>query len=89
MLQQKIKQLQRDIFDYNIGTVPAQLSNLMTTIIETSAFDLSDIDKVQRFNHIMQACLEALQKQDYLLLADITQFELENFLDLSNREDNI
>jgi len=89
MLQEKIRQLQKNIFNYNIEAVPAHLSELMTTIIEIPAFNLNDVDMVQRFNHIMQAGLEAFQKQDYLLLADILEFELAKFLKLSNGEDNI
>lgn len=88
MLQEKIRQLQKDIFDYEIETVPVQLSNLVTTIIETPAFDLSDVNRVQRFNQIMQASLGALQKQDYLLLADIMEYELKKFLGLPGKEDN-
>ncbi len=84
MLEEKTRQLQKDIFDYKIGAVPAQLSDLVTTIIETPAFDLNDVNRVQRFNRIMQAGMEALQKQDYLLLADIIEYELVRFLDLSN-----
>lgn len=52
----------------------------MTNIIEKGAFDLSDINRVQIFNQIMQASLEALQNQDYLLLADIIEYELEKIL---------
>ncbi|MGS0763309.1 hypothetical protein [Syntrophomonas curvata] len=88
MLQEKIRQLQKDIFDYNIAVVPAKLSELLTTIIETPAFDLNDVSRVQRFNQIMQASLQALQKQDYLLVADIMEYELEQLLDLSDKEDN-
>lgn len=88
MLEEKIRQLQKDIFDYKIETVPVQLGDLVTTIIETPAFELNDVNRVQGFNQIMQAGLEALQKQDYLLLADITEYELKKFLGLSNKEDN-
>jgi hypothetical protein len=88
LLQEKIRQLEKDIFDYKIEAVPAHLSELMTTIIEIPAFNLSDVNRVQRFNRIMQVSLEALQKQDYLLLADIMEYELMNFLDLPNKEDN-
>lgn len=88
MLQEKTRQLQKDIFDYKIEVVPVQLANLVTTIIETPAFDMNDVNQVQRFNQIMQAGLEALQKQDYLLLADIMEYELTKFLDLPNKEDD-
>ena len=83
MLEEKIRQLEKDIFDYKIEAVPAQLTDLVTTIIETPAFDLNDVNQVQRFNRIMQVSLESLQKQDYLLLADIMEYELVRFLDLS------
>lgn len=88
MLEEKIRQLEKDIFNYKIEAVPVQLSDLVTTIIETPAFDLNDVNRVQKFNQIMQVGLEALQKQDYLLLADIMEYELMKFLDLSNKEDN-
>lgn len=80
MLQEQIRQLQKDIFAYNIELVPAQLSSLMTSILDKGAFELSDITRVQRFNQIMQASLEALQNQDYLLLADIIEYELKKIL---------
>lgn len=80
MLQAKIRQLQNDIFAYIIETVPAQLSELMTGIIEQGILDLSDAGQVQRFNRIMQAGLEAVQNRDYLLLADIMEYELKLIL---------
>ena len=88
MLQEKIGQLEKDIFDYKTEAVPAQLSDLVTTIIELPAFNLNDVNRVQRFNQIIRAGLEALQKQDYLLLADIMEYELKKFLDLPTKEDN-
>ncbi|MDD4803196.1 MAG: hypothetical protein PHF24_09705 [Syntrophomonas sp.] len=80
MLPKRIRQIQNDIFAYNIELVPAQLSNLMTSIIDQGAFDMRDINRVQRFNQIMQASLEALQNKDYLLLADLIEYELKTIL---------
>ena len=88
MLEEKIRQLEKDIFDYKIEAVPVQFSDLVTTIIEIPAFDLNDVNRVQKFNRIIQAGLEALQKQDYLLLADIMEYELKKFLGLPEKDDN-
>jgi hypothetical protein len=88
MLEEKIRQLEKYIFDYKIEAVPAQFTDLVTTIIEIPAFDLNDVNRVQKFNRIIQAGLEALQEQDYLLLADIMEYELMRFLNLPNKEDN-
>ncbi len=80
MLQEKIRQLQNDIFTYKIEAVPVQLSELMAGVIEAGVVDLSDASQVQRFNRIMQAGLEAVQNRDYLLLADIMEYELKIIL---------
>ena len=80
MLQEKLRQLQNDIFAYKIETVPVQLSELMASIIEQGFLDLSDADRMQKFNRIMQAGLEAVQNRDYLLLADLLKYELKLIL---------
>mgnify|MGYP001001352887 FL=1 len=80
MLQEKIRQLQNDIFAYKIETVPVQLSELMNGVIEQGLLDLNDAGQVQRFNRIMQAGLEAVQNRDYLLLADIMEYEFKAML---------
>jgi hypothetical protein len=80
LLQEKIRQLQNDIFTYKIEAVPVQLSELMAGVIEAGVVDLSDASQVQRFNRIMQAGLEAVQNRDYLLLADIMEYELKIIL---------
>lgn len=80
LIQEAMDSLQRDIFNYNIDTVPVQLSDLMSVIIEKQAFDLNDIKKVQVFNMIMKSSLEALQNRDYLLLADLMEFKLKPIL---------
>jgi hypothetical protein len=80
LLHEKIRQLQNDIFTYKIETVPVQLSELMNGVIEQGLLDLNDASQVQRFNRIMQAGLEAVQNRDYLLLADIMEYELKLIL---------
>jgi hypothetical protein len=80
LLQEKLRQLQNDIFAYKIETVPVQLSELMASIIEQGFLDLSDADRMQKFNRIMQAGLEAVQNRDYLLLADLLKYELKLIL---------
>jgi len=80
LLQEKIRQLQNDIFAYKIETVPVQLSELMNGVIEQGLLDLNDAGQVQRFNRIMQAGLEAVQNRDYLLLADIMEYEFKAML---------
>ena len=80
MLQEKIRQLQNDIFAYKIETVPVQLSELMNGVIEQGLLDLNDAGQVQKFNRIMQAGLEAVQNRDYLLLADLLKYELKLIL---------
>jgi hypothetical protein len=80
LLQEKIRQLQNDIFAYKIETVPVQLSELMNGVIEQGLLDLNDAGQVQRFNRIMQTGLEAVQNRDYLLLADIMEYEFKAML---------
>ncbi|PKM77597.1 MAG: hypothetical protein CVU90_07035 [Firmicutes bacterium HGW-Firmicutes-15] len=79
-VQEYMSHLQEDVFDYNIDTIPNQLSELMTAIIEKPAFDINDLQKIQTFNLLMQSSLQALKNRDYLLLADIIEFELKTFL---------
>ncbi|MGE5390767.1 MAG: hypothetical protein ACM3PE_06850 [Deltaproteobacteria bacterium] len=75
-----INEAQKLIFDYNVSTLPNRVMELMAATIEQPAFDITDGAKLVRFNKIMEACLQAMQNQDYLLLADVMEYELKPLL---------
>jgi hypothetical protein len=85
-IELKIEDIQRKIFAYDIEQIPALLTDLMSNIIEGQLFDLSDVRKVQIFNRIMQASMEAIQHRDYLLLADLIEFEMSKLLGINRME---
>ncbi len=77
-----IRQSESSIFNYDNSIIPIQISDLMTAIIDQTAFDIHDGQQLQMFNQLMQTSLQAMQDQDYLLLADILEYELKPFLEL-------
>lgn len=79
-IQGAMDTLQRDIFAYKTDNIPAQLSAMMTAILEAPAFDINDMQKIRDFNLLLQLSLQALQNQDYLLLADLIEFRIKPFL---------
>jgi len=76
----RINETQKMIFDYDVSTLPNRLMELMAAIIEQPAFDMTDGSKLVFFNKIMETSLQAMQNQDYLLLADIMEYKLKPFL---------
>ncbi len=70
------KIVQDNIFAYKVGELPAQVTGLFENIVSSDTLSLLAADDVQRFNQFFRACLDALQNQDYLHLADILQYEI-------------
>lgn len=81
-----IEEIQRKVFDYDTGSLPVQLSDLMSFILEQQLFDLGDTRKLQVLNRIMTVSLEAIQNHDFLLLADLVEFELTKLLGINRTE---
>lgn len=85
-IELNIEEIQRKVFTYDIEQIPALLIDLMSSIIEGQLFDLGDVSKVQVFNRIMQVSMEAIQHRDYLLLADLIEFEISKLLGIDRME---
>ena len=73
---EKIDNLEAAIFDYQIANIPNNTVNIFTEVIETGAIDTNNANLLIRLNVLMGACITAMQKKDYLLLADQLEFQL-------------
>jgi hypothetical protein len=72
----KIENVQASIFDYELANVSNNVVNIFTQIVESGVVSPSDAPELSRLNQLMSACLSAMQASDYLLLADLLEFEL-------------
>ena len=72
----KLKQIERDIFEYDVGNIPNDVVGLFSSIIENNAVSSSDVNNLNLLNKLMGECLTAMQRSDYLLLADLLKYSL-------------
>ena len=79
-LFERIDNIQASVFDYEVGTVPNNVASVFSDVLAGGRVDASDAPRVVALNRVMAACLEALGRKDYLLLADLLEYELKPFL---------
>jgi len=79
-INEKIERIESSVFDYDIANVTNEVVGLFSDIIETRSIDTGNQGVVLNLNAIMGKCLAALQNKDYLLLADILEYELKPML---------
>ena len=75
-ITEKIENVQKAVFDYETATVANNTVSVFSEIIEANRIDTRNANTVKRLNDLMGACLGALQNRDYLLLADLLEYEL-------------
>ena len=75
-LQEKIENIQADIFDYEVQNISNNVVSIFTEVIEKKHVDPSNAQAMSALNQLMKQCLLAMQNKDYLLLADIMEYEL-------------
>jgi hypothetical protein len=75
-LPQKIDNIEKAIFDYEIANVANNVANVFSEIVGDGILDTGDPETVGKFNLLMGTCLAAMQKKDYLLLADQLEYIL-------------
>ena len=75
-IMEKLTNVQASIFDYEIKNVSNNLVNIFSEIIDNKLIDQNNQGKMNLLNNLMNHCLVAMQKKDYLLLADILEYEL-------------
>ena len=73
---EKLSNIQASIFDYEIKNVSTNLVNIFSEIIDNKLIDQNSQGKMNHLNNLMNHCLVAIQKKDYLLIADLLEFEL-------------
>ena len=77
---EKIGNIQSSVFGYEVGALPNNVASVFSEALADRMVDASDAGRVIAFNRIMAACLGALGDKDYLLLADLLEYELKPFL---------
>jgi len=75
-LTQKIDNIEHAIFDYEVTNVANNVVSVFSEIIESGAVGTGDPRRLNKLNLLMGACLTAMQKKDYLLLADQLEYQL-------------
>jgi len=75
-LPQRIDNIETAIFDYEVANVANNIANVFYEIVDGRIIDVDNPEVMGRFNLVMGACLSAMQKKDYLLLADQLEYEL-------------
>ena len=75
-LQDMLDNLQSSIFKYEVSDVPNSVVSIFTTILQSNIIDPSDSARLVSLNQLMQQCLGAMRTSDYLLLADLLEFQL-------------
>lgn len=73
---EKIDNIQKAIFDYEIANIANNTVSVFTDIIDTGQINTNSNQALKQLNELMSACLEALQNKDYLLLADQLEYQL-------------
>lgn len=79
-LLEKIDSVQNMIFNYDLASVPAVTSEVLTAVLEHPLFDRSDPGKLKTFNAFTVSCMRAIQDRDYLCLADILEYDIKPFI---------
>ncbi|MCL2146428.1 MAG: hypothetical protein FWH52_01350 [Synergistaceae bacterium] len=80
IIMDKLREIEKNIFDYNISGVPGDVVNLFSFIIENNATCHPDVNMLNSLNKLMAECLAAMQSCDYLLLADLLSYKLSPIL---------
>ena len=75
-IMEKLSNVQASIFDYEIKNVSSNLVNVFSEIIDNKLIDQNNPAKMNFLNSLMNHCLVAMQKKDYLLIADLLEYEL-------------
>ena len=75
-INEKIDNIDLSIFDYEINNVSNNVISVFTEIIETGLINKNSNEDMKSFNEYMNICLSAMQKKDYLLLADCLEYNI-------------
>ena len=73
---EKVSFVQTNIFNFEIQNVPNDIVSIFTAIIERKIIPSDNAALMNQLNQLMQQCLGAMQTSDYLLLADLLEYEL-------------
>ncbi len=79
MLSKWIDDTQEKIFAYQFNEAGQELLTGIELLSQTAA--LLPQERINEFNDIISGAMGALQKSDYLLLADFLQFKFKPFLE--------
>ena len=75
-LVEKISNIQTSIFGYEIKSVSDAVVNIFSEVLDSKYINPSNPQALSALNHLMKQCLLAMQNADYLLLADLMEYEL-------------
>lgn len=77
-ISEKILQIQQSIFANECENLTNQVSQLIEDILQKG--DIFSVIQIQQLNTVFLEVLKALEQSDYLLVADILEYELYTLL---------
>lgn len=79
-----IGDIQDNIFSYRVDTLPYKMLPLVEALMSgNGALVVNDLPRLQG---VLKALLDSYEKKDYLLIADLLEFELKPLLTKSGQE---
>lgn len=79
-----IKDIEKNIFDYNINNVMKDILSQVDLIYNLA--NKLNADAISRINNVLKYVTIALENKDYLLLADLLEYELKTILVTFDKE---
>ena len=77
-ISEKILQIQQSIFANEYENLTSQVSQLIENILQQG--DVFSVIQIQQLNAVFLELLGAIEKSDYLLVADILEYKLYKLL---------
>lgn len=71
-----IEDINKAVFDYDIDTLMQHINQLIDNLSKI----MLNMEDSGEFQQILQYMMNALENKDYLLLADLLQYELSSYL---------
>ncbi len=82
-MEAAINNIQEKIFSFDTGNIPREIAEILARILEGRAIETEDPRQIQNLNEMMNTVFSAITNHDYLLLADVLEYQLKPFLGIS------
>ena len=73
---EKIDNLEAAVFEYETSNITSNTISIYTEVVEEKLINTDKNNDITRLNNAMSASINAINNKDYLLLADLFEYEL-------------